>query len=277
MTDSVKIYEFLLGQRPICSQFPFKQEMGDNYAKLRLKYKHEYGFDIMAGKCSNVFNCVGMDLGCIGRPIPKDDNIKSYFENINVEITESTHKGKDVYLVKSIVACSGCPFKASCENTCPTQQNYIERSIKPTQDAMQQDLMDYDHWESTGRQLRMLTYDDIEESEIGDWANESLPWDCLSSRQRECLHLSMYGGMTQGDIAYKLGISREAVSKHTILATSKLREWGLARKMIESYGAPLRVIRYYIHNMKHQEIADLEGTSRTSVTMSINKWKSKCL
>ena len=151
-------------------------------------------------------------------------------QSINVEVVEGTHKGQDVYLAKTNVDCSNCPFNSLCEDPCPTVQSYFERRMKPKQDAMSKGLVDFDAWEKFGRVEydRLVEADSISEpAEVGDWIDEKLPWDCLSDRQRQCLQMKLYRGMTNREIAFdissqeNINISHVSIGKHVSSAIGK--------------------------------------------------------
>ena len=273
MTPEANLFEFLMSQRPICTNFPVKKELGADYDELRLKYKSEYGFDMLSPKCDNSFNCLTLDEGCVGRPFPIDDDILAALNKINVTVTKGYHKGKEVYLAKPLLECSNCPFKDSCEDPCPTVRSYFERSVTPKRDAMSKDLVDFDTWEQGGYKIPRLTDEDVQHCEIGDWIEERLPWDCLSDENREILDLHLNRGLTQKEIAFNTNRSQQYISKSINSSLDRLTKFGRARKAIkESISVPRSVLEYYVNNLTQQEIADKMGKSQQAVAKSLNNW-----
>lgn len=277
MTDDIKRFEFLLGQKPICTQSPIKSFLGpDKHRELRAKYKIELGLDLLDDRCDNVFNCKSANQGCIGRPFPIDPNIYQALMSINVDISVETHRGVEVYLARAVVECYKCPFREGCEEVCASQDSYLRRNTHPDSNPPDNRLVPYDAFENG--KYKALPPEVLEHCEYGDWVNESLPLDCLSHNQRQVIEMTVYQSLEQPIIADIMRISIPRVSQLKAKALSRLTEFGRARKVIvESGSISSRVLDYYLNNLTHQEIADKEGVSRSAVTMSINKWKSKYL
>lgn len=279
MTDDVNMYEFLLGQKPVCTQTPIKNTLGrELHRKLRAKYKAELGIDLLADRCDNTFNCKNANSGCIGRPFPKDPDILRALQSINVTITEDTYKGRDVYMAVAQVDCSDCPLRTSCENTCVTQDSYMKRSTQPDLSPSGYMLLPYDDFE---KGKFGPVFGDCHEEEYverdNSWVEESLPLDCLSPQQLEIIEKVVHKGIDQSVVAGELGIDRGLVSRQYDRAVARLEEFGRARKAIRDHGAPERVKMYYNQLMTQQEIADKEGVSREAVKNMLIRWKGKCL
>lgn len=276
MTIEANLFEFLIKQMPICTQSPVKEVLGrELHRELRAKYKLELGIDLLSDRCDAVFNCKILDSGCIGRPFPKDPQIKDALDTLNVEVSEGSHRGREVYLAKGIVQCSECPYKQSCEVSCPTQESYIRRRVKPDYSPSESMLVPYEDFERG--KYKALTSEDVEVCEIGDWIKEELPLDCLSERQREVMEMILYEKLEQKVIAKRLGISRPTVTNHKASALRRLEEFGKARKVISEHGAPSRVRDYYLNNMTHGEIADKYDVERSTITKFLSRWyKNNC-
>lgn len=279
MTDSLKMYEFLLGQKPICTQTPIKYIIGrEKYRELRAQYKAELDIDLLADRCDNTFNCKAVNTGCIGRPFPKDTLIYQALKQINVDISEGTHKGKDVYFAKATVDCADCPFKADCENPCVTQDSYIRRSMKPDLSPQGDMLVSYDDYEAglLGPALIQATEDNSVPTDMS-WVDKTLPLDCLTNQQLRIVEGITNDGKTNLEMAKEIGCYPSLISRQYDNAVTKMADFGKARLAIKEHGAPERVKLYYIYNFTHREIADKESCGRSSITMSINKWKAKYL
>ena len=272
MTDDVKRFTFLIGQKPICTQSPIKSILGsDRHRELRAKYKLELGIDLLDSKCGNVFNCKSLNSGCIGRPFPIDDEIYEALNTINVSVTTGNYKGKDVYLAKAIVDCATCPFKEGCDTSCPTQDSYLRRSVRPESNPPDKSLVPYEDFEKGI--YKALDENAMQHCSYGSWIDESLPLDCLSDRQYEIMQMYLYNNLEYSEISDVLGITKQAVSKHIQRSKSRLEEFSKARKIIsKSKSIPQRVIDYYVNNLSKKEISDKEGVDRSSVTKSINNW-----
>lgn len=271
MTLDVERFAFLLRQKPICTQSPLKQSLGpDLHRELRVKYKLELGLDLLDDRCANSFNCIAADSGCIGRPLPIDNLILKALNDINVSVTKGIFKGREVYLAKATVTCSGCPFQGQCETSCATQDSFLNRSIKPESNPPESSLVPYEDFERG--MYKALTPDDVEHCGVGEWAEYELPLDCLTTKQRQVIEMTLYEGLEQAQIADRIGTTKQDISQTRELAMNTLHEFGRARKILKTHPAPLRIIHYYIHNMSHQEIADLEGKSRSTISMSVSKW-----
>jgi len=271
MTIEVNLYEFLMRQRPICTQFPLTKELGEDFKELRLKYRAELGFDLFDGRCGNTFNCLVAD-SCVGRPFPKDPLVHKYLESLNVTITDGVYKGVDVYLAKPLLDCSECPFKTVCDEPCLTHKSYYSRRINPSREPRDEDLVDYQLWEEGVIRLKQMY--EVEECPQGEWLDDELAWDCLSPRQRECLHMNLIQEINHEDIAYSLNISRQVVSQHISIATQKITEFSKARKILKRQTNPSqRAIKYYRLGMTQVEIADQEGVSQQSISNYISKWR----
>lgn len=273
MNNDIEIFEFLLKQKPICSQFPLKSELGEDYEYLRLKYKSEYGFDMLDNRCSNTANCKITNKGCIGRPFPKDDLIKEGLKDLNVEVTVGTHRGKEVYMAKAIVDCHNCPLQLNCENTCLTQHSYIERRVRPDREPRTSNLIPYDEWERDGMK-DMLDPEELYYDNSSTWANEEIPWDCLTKKQYQCLDLSLNRGYTYKEISFALNIGSSSVQSHIERAKCKLKEWGLARKALKQEFNKY-ANEYYNHNKTQKTIAEEYNVRADTVNKSINHWKYK--
>lgn len=272
MTDDVKRFTFLLGQKPICTQSPIKTFLGaERHRELRAKYKLELGLDLLDDRCGNVFNCKSLDQGCIGRPFPLDDEIYQALQSINVTVTTGNYKGKDVYLAKAIVDCTTCPFRVGCETSCPTQDSFLRRNTRPESNPPESSLVPYDDFEKGI--YKALEANAMQHCEYGDWMDESLPLDCLSDRQLEVMERVLYKNLEYSEIADELGIGIPRVSTHVKRAKARLEEFGKARKAIkQSKSVPRSVLYYYVSNLTQQEIADKVGVDRTTITKLINNW-----
>ena len=278
MTDDIKRFGFLLRQQPVCSQSPVKLHLGpDRHRDLRAKYKLELGVDLLEDRCANAFNCLMVDQGCIGRPFPIDDEILQALQTINVTVTTGIYKGKEVYLAQATVTCSSCPFNGQCTTSCATQDSYLNRRVKPESNPPESSLVPYEDLE---RGLyKALTPDDVQHCEYGSWSNETLPLDCLTSRQRQVVEMTLYQGLDQVVIADKLGIQPHTVSESLSSALSRLSEFGKARRIILNSQTitTQRIIDYYLNNLTQQEIANKEGVKQQSIEESISRWRSRNL
>lgn len=278
MTIDVERFAFLLLQLPACTQSPVKVALGvDLHRELRAKYKLELGLDLMDDKCGNIFNCILEGSGCIGRPMPLDDQIYKALKSSNCEITTGNHKGREVYLVKS-TTCVDCPFKVGCASPCATQESYLKRSIRADLSPREPMLVSFDDYEEG--KLGLLAYTlppETEETEIDySWINESLPMDCLTSKQRQVIEMIKFKDLTQVETAGRLGISKQAVSQSLELAENRLREFALARRAIKSLkNVPRRIKLYYIKNLTEQEIADKLNVLQQSVNTTLRNWRDK--
>lgn len=276
MTDDVKLYGFLLGQKPICTQSPIKTALGpERHRELRAKYKLELGIDLLDDRCDNVFNCKIKGSGCIGRPFPVDPEIKEALSTINVNVTEGVHKGRDVYFAEAVVDCSQCPFQQDCEAPCASLDSFLKRRVAPDPSPKSNMLVSYDDYE---KGMFGPVHHDIERETTytpnNDWADQQLPLDCLTSKQRQVLEMTLYDNLEQPVIAHKMNITKQRVSRLLQSAKSRLEEFGKARKVIkESNLVPKRVIEYYINNLTQQEIADKEDVSKQYISDYINKWR----
>lgn len=275
MTNNVEKFEFLLRQKPSCTQSPIKSILGAaKYKDLRAKYKLELGIDLLDDRCPNSFNCITSGNGCIGRPFPIDPDIRQSLLSINVETTTDTFKGRAVYIAKSIVTCSECPLFNECQSTCVTQESYLKRTIQPDFSPKGPMLVNIDKYEQGiyGSNIDLTSEYNLDYD--GSWKTESLPLDCLSDRQREIIDMNLYQGLDQVTIAHRLNIQQHTVSKHLSSSISKLKEVGKARKVIKSSDStPSIVIDFYVNNKTHEEIAYVNDISRSYVTKIINKWK----
>lgn len=278
MTIDVERFAFLLRQTPNCTQSPVKIALGvDLHRELRARYKLELGHDLLDDKCANIFNCLIGGGECIGRPLPLDKQIKDAVTLSNCELTIGNYKGKEVYLVKS-VTCVNCPFKVGCDSPCATQESFLKRSIKPDMSPKSQMTVNFEDYES-GKYGPLLHIDmsDVEDNPSDySWRVESLPLDCLSPQQRQVIEMITFKNMTQIEIADKLKISQQQVSDQATLAQSRLKKFGLARKVIkESKSTPSRVKLYYIKNLTEQEIADKLKIHQSSVSRTLKSWRTK--
>lgn len=273
MTVDVERFAFLLRQKPICTQSPLKQALGqDLHRDLRAKYKLELEIDLMEDRCPNSFNCISADSGCIGRPFPIDNDIHKALNSINVDVTKGVFKGREVYLAKATVTCSGCPFQGQCETSCATQDSFLNRSIKPESNPPESSLVPYEDLERG--MYKALTPDDVQHCEYGDWVYDVLPLDCLTPKQRQVIEMTLYERLEQAQVAQRLNIRQQVVAKHKQAALTKLEEFGKARKVISnSILTPKRVLDYYINNMTQQQIATKEGTTRQAVDKFIRNWR----
>lgn len=229
----------------------------------------------MDDKCGNIFNCILEGSGCIGRPMPLDDQIFKALQSSNCEITTGNHKGREVYLVKS-TTCVDCPFKVGCASPCATQESYLKRSIRADLSPREPMLVSFDDYEEG--KLGLLAYTlppETEETEIDySWMNESLPMDCLTPKQRQVIEMIKFQDLTQVEVAGRLGISQPVVSEQLKLAEARLREFALARRAIKSLkNVPRRVKLFYIKNLTEQEIADKIGMSQSGVNQFLSKWR----
>jgi len=277
MTDDIRRFGFLLRQQPVCTQSPIKVALGpDRHRELRAKYKLELGIDLLEDRCAAAFNCLLIDSGCIGRPFPIDPEILEALKTLNVDISTGFHKGHEVYLAKATVTCAECPFNGQCITSCATQDSFINRRVKPESNPPESSLVPYEDLE---RGLyKALTPDDVEHCGYGEWANESLPLDCLSAKQSQVLEMTLYEGLEQAVIAERLNISQQVVAKHKSAALSRVEEFGKARKAIRSLSVVHpRILDYYVNNLTQQEIADKEGVKQQAVEQSITKWKTRNL
>lgn len=276
MTMDVERFAFLLLQLPACTQSPVKVALGpDLHRELRAKYKLELGLDLMDDKCSNIFNCILQGSGCIGRPMPLDDQIFKALKSSNCEVTTGNHKGREVYLAKSIT-CGDCPFKVGCASPCATQESYLKRSIKPDLSPREPMLVNFDDYEEG--KLGLLAYTLSPETDTTEidysWMNETLPMDCLTEQQSQVIEMIKFKDLTQVETAGRLDISQSAVSQSLNLAENRLREFALARRVIKSLkNIPKRVKLYYIKNLTEQEIADKLKVHRTSVNKTLSRWR----
>lgn len=272
MTDDVKRFTFLLKQKPICTQSPIKTFLGtERHRELRSKYKLELGLDLLDDRCGNVFNCKTLDIGCIGRPFPLDNEIYKALQSINVDVTIGNYKGKEVYIAKAIVDCTTCPFRVGCETSCPAQDSYLRRTTKPESNPPENSLVPYDDFEKGI--YKALEENAIQHCEYGDWIDESLPMDCLDSFNRKVMEMSLYNSLSQVEISSKLGITQQRVSKIIKSSTERLKEFGLARKAIrETRLIPKVVVEYYINNLTQQDISDKIGVTQQYVSRLIKEW-----
>ena len=272
MTGDIRRFAFLLKQLPACTQSPLKSILGsDLHRDLRAKHKLALGLDLLEDRCANSFNCKNIDNGCIGRPFPIDNEIRLALDQLNVEVTEGLFKGKSVYLAKVTVMCEGCPFSGKCETSCATQDSFLNRSTKTDSNPPEAALVPYEDFEKG--MYKALTPDDVQHCDYGDWAEDELPLDCLTPKQRQVIEMTLYEGLEQGVIAQRLSISQPVVVKHKQSALAKLHRFGKARKAISRVKlAPVEVIDHYIHNLSHSDIATKLGKERSVVTKTINKW-----
>jgi len=276
MTMDVERFAFLLSQLPACTQSPVKVALGpDLHRELRAKYKLELGLDLMDDKCSNIFNCILQGSGCIGRPMPLDDQIFKALKSSNCEVTTGNHKGREVYLAKSIT-CGDCPFKVGCASPCATQESYLKRSIKADLSPREPMLVNFDDYEEG--KLGLLAYTLSPETDTTEidysWMSESLPMDCLSPNQRQVIEMIKFKDLTQVETAGRLGISQSAVSQSLDLAEARLREFALARRAIKSLKNVSRRIKlYYNKNLTEQEIADKIKVDQSNVSRALKKWR----
>ena len=195
MTDDVKRFEFLIKQKPICTQTPIKEYIGaERHRELRSKYKLELGIDLLADRCDNIYNCNLKGSGCAGRPFPKDPELLEAYQKINVEIEEVDYKDRPVYLAKAIVDCNTCPFKVGCESSCPTQDSYLNKRRNPDLSPSGSMLVPYEDYEKGKYGPAFELNIDDDSVDHSSWEDESLPLDCLSPKQRQVLEMTLYQG-----------------------------------------------------------------------------------
>jgi transcriptional regulator len=275
MTDDIRRFGFLLRQQPVCSQSPVKLYLGaDRHRELRAKYKLELGLDLLDDRCANAFNCLLVDEGCIGRPFPLDGEVLQALQTLNVTVTTGIYKGRDVYLAKATVTCSSCPFNGQCTTSCATQDSYLNRRVKPESNPPESSLVPYEDLERG--MYRALTPDDVQHCEYGSWANESLPLDCLTSKQRQVVEMTLYRGLDQVVIADILGTTKQDISKSYSLAISRLEEFGKARKVISQGSSMIHPVveDYYVNNLTLQKIADALKVSKQNISQIVSRWKN---
>jgi RNA polymerase sigma factor (sigma-70 family) len=274
MTIDVERFAFLLLQLPACTQSPVKVVLGsDLHRELRAKYKLELGLDLMDDKCGNIFNCILQGSGCIGRPMPLDDQIFKALKASNCEVTTGNHKGREVYLAKSIT-CGDCPFNVNCDSPCATQESYLKRSIRSDQSPREPMLVSFDDYEEG--KLGLLAYTLPPETEVTEmdysWMNETLPMDCLSPKQRQVIEMIRFKDLTQVETAGRLGIDQSVVSRQLKLAEDRLREFALARKILKNK-LDKRAVLYYIDNKSQEEIAEMECVKQNTISEHLTKWR----
>ena len=272
MTSDVERFAFLLRQKPICTQSPIKSALGsDRHRELRAEYKLALGVDLMDDRCPNSFNCLSASSGCIGRPFPIDDEVAEALGQINVTVEKGIFKGRQVYLAKAVVTCAGCPFAGKCEISCATQDSFLSRHTRPESNPPENTLVPYDKFEQG--MYKALTPDDIEHCDYGDWADEQLPLDCLTGKQRQVIEMTLYEGLEQAEIADRLNIGIPRVSLHLSRAKAKLEEFGKARRAIrEAKLIPNVVVEYYVYNKTQSKIAVEHGISQPRVTQILTSW-----
>lgn len=274
MTMDVERFAFLLLQLPACTQSPVKVALGpDLHRELRAKYKLELGLDLMDDKCGNIFNCILQGSGCIGRPMPLDDQIFKALKSSNCEVTTGNHKGREVYLAKSIT-CGDCPFKVGCASPCATQESYLKRSIKPDLSPREPMLVNFDDYEEG--KLGLLAYTLSPETETTEidysWMNETLPMDCLTPKQRQVIEMIKFQDLTQVEVAGRLEITRPSVRVHLRRAEIRLKEFARARKILE-IKVDRRAKLYYTDNKSQKEIAKMEGVKQSSISKHLALWR----
>jgi len=122
---------------------------------------------------------------------------------------------------------------------------------------------------------KALTPEDMADCGYGTWANQALPLDCLTPKQRQVIEMTLYEGLEQAQIAERMKSSIPTVAIHLKRAKGRLEEFGKARKILEesNYEAPSRVIDYYLANRSQRVIADREGVSKQAVEGTIRKWR----
>lgn len=277
MDNLSEYYNFLLNQRPVCTQSPLKVLLGtEMHKELRSKYNNEYGFDILADRCPNTFLCKLKNQECIGRPFPVDSLIEECFKSNNMTYSKGVFRGFDVFYLKTQVECSTCPFKSICDNPCASQESYMKRRINPDMEPRDHMLVPYEDYESG--KYRALDSRDQEYCKSGEWSHFSIPWDCLTDRQRQCLEMKVLENLTHSRIGYLLGISSQAVDIHIKYAKKKLEEYGKARSIIFSSEQPNpRVVDYYVNNLTNKQIASKEGSTEYAIEQFLYRWKKSNL
>lgn len=274
MSSDEERFEFLVGQKPICTQSPIKSSLGvEKHRELRAKSKLELGLDLLEDRCPNVFNCKSLNKGCIGRPFPLNSEIYEALKRINVSITTGIYKDHEVYLAEAVVECSKCPFREGCETSCASQDSYLRRSTRSDSNPPDNTLVSYDDLEKG--MYNPLPSGDIEHCEFGDWSLESLPLDCLSPRQSQVIEMTVYKGLEQSVVAAGLGVSVPTVSRHKSRAVRRLTEFGRARRVIAENGeTDTRVIDYYMNNLTQQKISKKYSIDQGNLSKDIKKWYS---
>lgn len=275
MTDDIRRFGFLLRQVPICTQSPLRTILGpERHRELRAKYKLELGLDLLDDRCSNVFNCKAIDDGCAGRPFPIDDEIRAALDSLNVTVTTGNFKGRDVYFAQAVVTCQGCPFNGQCEAVCATQDSFISRSTKPESNPPESSLVPYEDYEKG--MYKALTPEDVEHCSIGEWSGEVLPLDCLTSKQRQVIEMTLYEGLEQSVIAARMNSSIPTVAIHLKRGLARLEEFGKARKAINSRKLVPEIVRnYYEDNMTLAQIAASTGLSKQNISQKIGRWRTQ--
>lgn len=275
MADEVSKFTFLIQQKPVCTQSPIKGFLGrERHRELRAKYKAELGIDLMDDRCDAVFTCRVAGIGCIGRPFPRDLEIKQALDSLNVVVSEGQHKGVDVYFAKALVDCSECPLKDNCDTPCASQESYVRRALKPDLSPKDHMLVSYDDYEA-GKFGPVIDYTPRESDIEPDfsWQYEKLPLDCLSHQQREIVGRIIYKGQDQVRVSCEMNLDKSLVNRQYQASLDRMSEFGKARNLIEEHGASTRVKMYYIDCKTQQEIAEVEGVSKQSVNKSLSTWK----
>lgn len=272
MTDDAKRFVFLLRQVPFCTLSPVRNLIGAaRYKELRAKYKLGLGLDLLEDRCPNSFNCLNVNEGCIGRPFPIDAEIKKALESLNTTVTIGNYKGVDVYLAQATVSCASCPFNGQCESICPTQDSYLNRSTRIESNPPENLLVPYDDYENGV--YKALLPEDVEHCEIGDWAEEELPLDCLTQKQRQVIEMTLYEGLDQATIAVRMDSTIPTVSIHLKRGLARLEEFGKARKAIkQSKLIPNVVVDYYQNNLSQKQISLKYNKNQGNISRLLKEW-----
>jgi hypothetical protein len=275
MTDDVERFAFLLRQKPVCTHSPVKTILGKElHRELRAKYKLELGVDLLADRCPNSFNCIATGAGCIGRPFPIDEGIFNALSKLNVVVTKGIFKTREVYLAKSIVTCSECPFFKGCESACVTQESYLKKATKTDMSPTGLQLVSLEDYEHKVYGTHLFVEEWEGESDRS-WIKAELPLDCLTERQRIIVEGILCEGKSQIRLAYELGLDQSTISRNYELGLANIYKFGKARKFIAHNVVDKEVRMYYIDNKSQSTIAEETGSNQQRVSRIITKWRRK--
>lgn len=219
-------------------------------------------------KCPNASICTS---SCLGRPIPQYPELEPVIKRYNPE--EGSWNGQKVWLLK-VETCGTCPFKSSCTKMCPSMYAFSAR------DKNREDLnleMSAPMDELTDEWLEKLYYHDEEEGWVSkmEVTREDIAWDCLSEAQNAAVIMILVQGKTFEQAAQARGVAAKNIHKAYESGMARLKEFGLARRALQTDFSCKYAIEYYRGGLQMSEIAKIYAVGIGTVHRKLEEFRKK--
>lgn len=257
-------------QYPLCLGLPFYGDLVRRGLYYTLSERSETDFqgrNYFEPKCPRTLIC---DDRCWGRPIPAYEELDKYKDLYG--FTATTINGKPFWLMK-VELCGTCPVKSSCTTVCSSVSAFTKRKS-----SLEDFRLDYavpleqlsDEW------LETLYMDDADEGFTPyNVSFEDLAWDCLSEPQKAAIILVQVQGKSISSVAMSRNVNPSSIQKSLKSGMDKLKEFGLARKVLLQDNSCIYALDYYKHNLSMSDIALKHCRSLSTIFKHLQAFRVK--